>query len=314
MESTTNKSDGCEFVLIGFPGLAEKFHVGFGIFIFLVYNVSLCANATVIILIFLKEHLHQPMYIIIGSLAISDLLFDTTTLPKIIVKYWFGAGSLTFVGCFLQMTIVHTLNPLDSLIIMFMAIDRYVAICHPLRYHSIIGNRRVIFICISLYTVAVVTGICVMYLATTVPYAGSNKVKNLFCSIGTVGVTTYVNPAPVLLKAYYVGLACHLGPLSFIIFSYSIIIRKICSSVRSDSWNKAFYTCVTHWFVIGTYNVPRLLVYTYEQTQKPQVDIYVSLICLYTFVPHFTSPIIFCLRNEEIKKTLRSVFERNKHS
>ncbi|XP_069825570.1 olfactory receptor 56B34-like, partial [Dendropsophus ebraccatus] len=302
--SMANKSDVFEFVLIGFPGLPEKYHIVFGCLIFLIYNLSLCANLTVIVLIFLKEHLHQPMYIIIASLAISDLLFDTTTLPKIIAKYWFGAGSMTFVGCFLQMTIVHTLNPLDSLIIMFMAIDRYVAICKPLRYHSIISNRLIIFVCIALYLVTVVIGLCVMSLAYVLPYAGSNKIKNCFCSIGTVAVTTYVDPAPTLWKAYCIGLGCHLGPLSFIIFSYSIIIIKICSSTRSESWNKAFYTCVTHWFVIGTYNVPRLLVYTYEQTQKPQVDVYVSLICLYTFVPHSASPIIFCLRNEEIKRTL----------
>ncbi|CAJ0932671.1 unnamed protein product [Ranitomeya imitator] len=212
-----NESEFSEFVLVGFPGLPQRFHIGVGILIFLVYNVSLCANITVIMLIFLKEHLHKPMYIVIASLAISDLLFDTSTLSKIIAKYWFGAGSMTFMGCFLQMTIVHTLNPLDSLIIMLMAVDR-------------------------------------------------------------------------------------------------IILTKACSTARSESWNKAFYTCVTHWFVIGTYNVPRLLVYTYEQTKKPQVDIYVSLICLYTFVPHFMSPIIFCLRTEEIKKTLRSIFKRRNNS
>ncbi|XP_073404453.1 olfactory receptor 56A1-like [Dendrobates tinctorius] len=309
-----NESEFSEFVLVGFPGLPQRFHIGVGILIFLVYNVSLCANVTVIVLISLKEHLHQPMYIVIASLAISDLLFDTATLPKIIAKYWFGAGSMTFIGCFLQMTIVHTLNPLDSLIIMLMAVDRYVAICKPLRYHSIIGNRRIIIICVSFYTVAVVTGICVMYLAYCLPYVGSNNVRNFFCSIGTVAVTTSLNATQTLLKAYYIGLACHLGPLSFIIFSYSIILTKARSTARSESWNKALYTCVTHWFVIGTYNVPRLLVYTYEQTQKPQVDIYISLICLYTFVPHFMSPIIFCLRTEEIKKTLRSIVMRRNNS
>ncbi|KAM3936259.1 olfactory receptor 52K1-like [Leptodactylus fuscus] len=307
-----NKSTFHEFVLIGFPGLPEKFHIVVGTLIFLVYNVSLWVNITVISLIVLKEHLHQPMYIIIASLAMSDLLFDTATLPKMIVTYWFGAGSMTFVGCFLQLTLVHTLNPFDSFIILLMAIDRYVAICKPLHYHSIISNRLVIVVCISLYAGAVLIGLYIMYLAYSLSYVGSNKVKNFFCSMGTVGATSSTDPASALLRAYFVGLACYLGSLSFIIFSYSVILRRICMSARSESWNKAFYTCVTHWFVIATYNVPRLLVYTYEQIQRPPVDVYISLICLYSFVPHFTSPIIFCLRNEEIKTTLRSIFKRQK--
>ncbi|XP_056414079.1 olfactory receptor 7A17-like [Hyla sarda] len=283
-----NESAFFEFVLVGFPGLPEKHHIVFGILIFLIYYLSLCANLTVILLAFYKEHLHQPMYIIIASLAFSDLLFDTSTFTPLIF---------------------HTLNPLDSFIIMFMAIDRYVAICKPLQYHAIIGNRLTVFVCIALCMIAVVIGLGIMILAYALPYSGSNKIKNCFCSIGTVGVTTYMDPAPTLLKAYYIGLVCHLGPLSFIIFSYTIIITKVCSSAQSNSGNKAVYTCVTHWFIIRTYYVPRLLVYTYEQTQKPQVDVYVSLIFLYTFVPHSSSPIIFCLRNEEIKRTLRSSFK-----
>ncbi|XP_069828867.1 olfactory receptor 56B34-like [Dendropsophus ebraccatus] len=307
-----NDSEFLDFILVGFPGLSDKYYFGFGFLIFLIYILSLCANLTVIMLVFLKENLHQPMYIIIASLAISDLLFDTTTLPKSIAMYWFGAGSMTVVGCFLQMTIIHTLNPLDSFIITFMAVDRYVAILRPLRYHSIISNRLIIVVCILLYLLGVAVGLYIMYLAYDLPYIGLNKVKNFFCSISTVSITSRIDPAPSLWKAYCVGLACYLGPLSFIIFSYSIIITKICSSKQSDSWSKAFYTCVTHWFVIGIYYIPRLIVYSFDLFGKPPVDVYISLICLHTYVPHSTSPIIFCLRNEEIKRTLRLIFTRQK--
>ncbi|XP_069825569.1 olfactory receptor 1A1-like [Dendropsophus ebraccatus] len=305
-----NESEFFEFVLIGFPGLSERYYIAFGFLIFLIYTLSLCANFTVIVLIFFKEHLHQPMYIIIASLAISDFLFDTSTLPKMIVKYWFGAGSMTFSGCFLQMTIIHTLNPLDSFIITLMAIDRYVAILRPLRYHSVISGRLIIIVCTALYMISVAIGLYIMTLGYYYPYTGSSKVKNFFCSIATVSATAPIDSSQNLWKAYCVGLACYLGPLSFIIFSYSIIITKICSSTRSESWSKAFYTCVTHWFVIAIYFVPRLLVYSFDLFGKPPVDVYISLICLYTFVPHSTSPIIFCLRNEEIKRTLRSIFKR----
>ncbi|XP_063813024.1 olfactory receptor 2AT4-like [Pseudophryne corroboree] len=305
-----NESEILEFVLIGFPGLPEKFHIVFGILIFLLYNVSLCVNSTVITLVVLKQHLHQPMYIIIASLAMSDVLFDISTLPKIIAKYWLGAGSMSLYGCFIQMFIIHTLNSLDSLILLLMAVDRYVAICKPLRYHSIMRNGLVALLCLMLWLTAAVIGICLIYITYQLPYLGSNKVKNFFCSMGTVSVTSRADPTSTLLKGYYIGLAFHLGPLSFIIFSYSIIITKICTTARSESWHKAFYTCVTHWFVIGTYFIPRMIVYTFDTTQKPQIDVYIFLICIYSFVPHCTSPIIFCLRTEEIKRTLGTVFKR----
>ncbi|KAM4702148.1 olfactory receptor 52E5-like [Discoglossus pictus] len=91
-----NTSDVIEFVLIGFPGLPEKFHILVSFVMFLVYVIAMLANGTVLILIFLKNHLHHPMYIIIGNLAFSDLLFDTSTLPKMIGIYWFGGGSISF--------------------------------------------------------------------------------------------------------------------------------------------------------------------------------------------------------------------------
>ncbi|KAM5180843.1 olfactory receptor 56B2-like [Mantella aurantiaca] len=308
-----NQSETYRFVLVGFPGLPERFHAIVSIPFFLIYTVSLCANSMVITLVASKRNLHQPMYIIIASLACSDLLFDTAILPKVISKYWYGADAMSYHECFLQMTIIHICNPLDSFIIMLMAIDRYVAICKPLRYHAIVSNRAIAASCLMLYSMALIIGLCVMSLANQLPYYGVNKIKNLFCAIGTTAVTARVNVVATLLKAYYIGLACHLGPLSFIVFSYGVIIASVCSSGRSRSWAKALYTCVTHWFVIAMYNVPRLVVYTYEQLPtKPHPDIYVFLICVYTFVPHASSPIIFCLRNEEIKKTLANIFGRRR--
>ncbi|KAG8431396.1 hypothetical protein GDO86_018900 [Hymenochirus boettgeri] len=139
-----NQSTVLEFVFIGFPGLPQNFHIPVSMVMFAVYSISMVANSTVMILILVKRPLHQPMYIIIGNLALSDLLFDTLTLPKIIAKY-----------C------------LDSLIIMLMAIDRYVAICKPLRYHSIITNRLCFFYLLSLLVLAALITV-VFILAMTV--------------------------------------------------------------------------------------------------------------------------------------------------
>ncbi|XP_077156005.1 olfactory receptor 6B1-like [Ranitomeya variabilis] len=306
-----SQSNVREFALLGFPGLPEQFYSVVSITIFLLYNVSLYANGIVIVLIIVRKHLHQPMYIIIGSLAFSDLLFDTLTLPKIIAKYWFGSGSLSFSVCFIQMFFAHFLSTLDSLIIMLMAMDRYVAICKPLRYHTLISNRVVALLCLFFLLFAAIIGLVITSLGLWLPYCGPNRIKSCFCSLTPVAILSCTDSSSARRTGFIIALFAHLCPLSFIIFSYIIILSRMCSLGRSENWQKAFSTCTTHWFVIGLYFIPRLTVYTYNQVQVfPNADVNVLLICLYTFAPHFASPIIFCLRTEEIKRTMKNVLKK----
>ncbi|XP_072281342.1 olfactory receptor 6B1-like [Pyxicephalus adspersus] len=308
--ASQNRSDVLEFVLIGFPGLPEKLFPLVSVWFFVIYNISLYVNVIVLVLIVLRRHLHQPMYVIVSSLAVSDLLFDTLTLPKIIAKYWFGDGSLSYAACFIQMFFVHYLGCLDSFIIMVMAIDRYIAVCKPLRYHAIITNRVVAIICLVFWVFAAAIGLAVTALGLWLPFHGTNRVKSCFCSLTPVAVLSTTDSAPSRRTGFIIAMISHLCPFSFIIFSYVIIISKMCLSGRTESWQKAIYTCTTHWLVIGLYFIPRLTVYTYNQIRLiPEADVNVLLICLYTFVPHFTRPIIFCLRTEEIRKTLGKVLK-----
>lgn len=297
-----------EFVLVGFPGLSEIYHTTVSVVFFLIYNIALFSNAIVLGLIILKEHLHQPMYMAIGNLALSDVIFDTLTLPKIIAKYWFGHGSLSFVACFLQMFIVHSLGSLDSFIIMLMAVDRFVAICKPLHYCSIITNRLLLLICLMFWLISAMIGLSIAIMGAQLPYCGPNKIKNCFCSLTPVAILSCADSFLTRRTVFIIALIVHLVPLSFIIFSYVTIVWKIRLMVSSENMQKLFYTCTTHSFVIFFYFVPRLAVYTYNQFQLiSNADFNVFLICLYTFVPHFTSPIIYCLRTEEIKNTLKNV-------
>ncbi|XP_075449383.1 olfactory receptor 1E16-like [Ascaphus truei] len=305
-----NQSDIFEFVLIGFPGLPQTFHNLVAAAMFLIYIISLFANGTVKIVIIRKEHLHQSMYVIIANLALSDLLFDTITLPKIIATYWFGAGSMSFSGCIFQLYCVHFLGTVDSFIIMLMAVDRYVAICQPLRYSSIISNKLVAILCGFFWVFAAIISSAVAVLIAQLPFCGPNKVKNCFCLNSAVTVLACVDTTSIRRIAFTLAMFVLLLPLAFIIFSYIIIIKTIHSSTRSENWQKAFYTCTTHLFVIGLYFVPRVFVYISSQVRLIlNADLNVLLLCLYTFVPHVANPIIYCLRTKEIKRTLENVFK-----
>ncbi|XP_063301068.1 olfactory receptor 1E16-like [Pelobates fuscus] len=306
-----NQSDLSEFVLIGFPGLPQKFHQLVSVTMFLVYTTALLANGTVILLIAFRKHLHHPMYLIIWNLALSDLTFDTVTLPKTIAMYWFADGKISFVACMLQSFCVNYLASFDSFIIMLMAIDRYVAICKPLRYSTIITNNMTIFLCCLLWLIASFFAIAIVILASQLPYCILNyKINSCYCNISAMLSIACVDSFPLRRVAFTLAMIVLLIPLTFIIFSYVVIIRTISSSRSSENWQRAFYTCSTHLFIIGMYFIPRLFIFTANQLRLIlNADLSVLLHCLYTYVPHLASPIIYCLRTREIKRTLSNIFK-----
>ncbi|XP_018428498.1 PREDICTED: olfactory receptor 6B1-like [Nanorana parkeri] len=303
-----NQSGVTEFFLLGFPGLPEKYNAIPSSIMFLVYILSLCANSTVLCLVIVKETLHVPMYILVGYLALSDLISDVATLPKIIARYWFQAGSISFSACFFQMFLFHYLNSLDSLIIMLMAFDRFVAICKPLQYQTIVTTKLVFSLSFIVTLLAASVGIYCVRCGLVLSYCGPNKIRNIFCAVTSVSVLSCMDSLPIREEMSFLAIGIHMVPLGFIAFSYAIVISKLCTAVRSEGWRKAFYTCTTHWFVITLHFIPRVVVYSYNRAQLiPNADVNILLICLYTYIPHVSSPIIFCLRTEEIKRVMGKV-------
>ncbi|XP_063301071.1 olfactory receptor 13C2-like [Pelobates fuscus] len=304
-----NQSAVLNFELLGFPGVPDKFHILISITMFLVYTMALISNGTVTLLIILKENLHQSMYVFIGNLAMSDLLFDTITIPQIISKYWFGAGDISMSGCFFQMFCVHFLGSFDSFIIMLMAFDRYIAICKPLRYSSIITHRSTSVLCWFFWILAGLASSINIIVVVPLPFCGPNKINSCFCSASAlfplVCQDIKSSREILLVNAMIVLLA----PLTFIILSYIFIIKSINSSVHFENWQKVFYTCTTHLLIIALYYAPRVFVYFANYVRLIlNADLNVLILCLYSYLPHIANPIIYGLRTEEIKRTIAKVF------
>ncbi|KAM5182242.1 olfactory receptor 6B1-like [Mantella aurantiaca] len=305
-----NESEAFHFFLVGFPSLPEKFYAGVALIFLCVYSLSICANVTVIMIIFMKAHLHQPMYIIILSLAVSDLFFDTATMPKIIVRCFSGDGTFSLIGCFVQMGIIHSLNSTDSLTIMLMSFDRYVAICNPLRYHSMITNRAAVMMCCFAWLVGSSVGLYVTSWILPLPFCGPNRIRLFYCSLSHVAVLSCTDTAAIRRNGFYAGLTMHIGPLTLILMSYIAIIVRLSLTSHSENWKKLYNTCMAHWFVMTLFYLPRVIDYGVQAQILYNTDVFVLLSCLYAFVPHFSSPIIFCLRTQEIKKTLRKILSK----
>ncbi|XP_053312083.1 olfactory receptor 2AT4-like [Spea bombifrons] len=308
-----NHSETFNVILVGFPGLQEKFHILVSVLLFVVYVASLAANGTVVCLIIVKEHLHHPMYLTIANLAASDLLFDTLTLPKIIARYWFGSVSMSFSECLFQMFSVHHLGSMDSFIMMLMAIDRYVAICKPLQYPSIITNKLTGMSCIIGWVILTTPSMVPVILNSQISYCGRNKINGCFCTNIAITLLSCKDITPTKQLAFGLAMVVLLVPLFIIIMSYVIIIKTIRAN-HSENWQKAFYTCATHLIVIVLYYTPRVFIYTANQVQLIlDPDLNVVILCLYTFIPHIANPVIYCLRNKDIKRILGKRLTRHIH-
>nr|KAF6465973.1 hypothetical protein HJG63_011316 [Rousettus aegyptiacus] len=136
--SNLSSYDPGPFILVGIPGL-EKFHVWIGIPFLIIYIVALVGNCTLLYLIAVERSLHEPMFFFLSMLAMTDLILSTAGVPKTLSIFWLGAREITFPGCLTQMFFLHSSFLLDSAILMAMAFDRYVAICSPLRYTTILN-------------------------------------------------------------------------------------------------------------------------------------------------------------------------------
>ncbi|XP_018430681.1 PREDICTED: olfactory receptor 2A12-like [Nanorana parkeri] len=310
----SNHTAVTEIILVGFPGLAEAFHGLVSTMMFFAYMISLSANGTVVCLVTFNEYLRQPMYLFIANLAVSDLLFDTVTLPNLIARYWFGASTIPLRMCHFQIFLVHYFGSMDSFLLMLMAADRYVAICHPLRYTSIMTNKAVTISCgICWIILSSSINSIIVVLASQIPLCGPNKVSSLFCGYTAYAALACADISGSRKVVLATALVVLLLPLGLILASYVKIIVTILS-IRSESLRRTFYTCVTHLLVIALYFTPRIFMYIVSNVPlvkiKPETS--ALLLFLYSFVPHMTNPIIYFLRAKEIKQTLRWILQRNK--
>ncbi|OCT80833.1 hypothetical protein XELAEV_18027645mg [Xenopus laevis] len=257
-----NKTWVSELILLGFPGLNETFDVPIYIGLFLAYIISL-RKRYMILLIAFNSHLNQPMYKIM---------------------YWFGAGSIPYCVCILQLFCVHFLRSFDAYIIIIMALDRYIAICYPLRYACILTNRTTCILSYFFWISAGAIGAVIAILDSTVPICNKNKILLVFLH--------QYRPHCIIVHGHYLCETTGVRPG-----------HAICSRDHFENWRKTFYTCATHLLAIGFFFIPRIFVYVSNQVQLILEE--------YLNVLHMANPVIYCLRT--IGRFFRKIISKVKN-
>ncbi|XP_069390519.1 olfactory receptor 13C2-like [Paralichthys olivaceus] len=306
-----NHTTVTEFFLTGFPGLHPEYQGLTSAVLFLVYFLTLIFNATIIFLYATDSCLHKPMYYIILNLCACDILFSTTTLPKIISKYWFQSGTISFTACFIQMYFVHYLGTVNSLILFLMALDRYLAICHPLRYSLILKKSTIYILSITAWIVSKTGPLMLVIRAYPLPFCASNIINHCYCD--HIGITTLActDRAPYGFPAFVFAMVLLLGPLALIIFSYCSIIITVLKMANVQGRLKTLSTCSTQLIIILLYYLPRCFVYLASNVGiQFSPDVRIVIIMLYSLCPPMINPLIYCLRAKDMRESLRKKFNK----
>ncbi|XP_047248701.1 olfactory receptor 1-like [Girardinichthys multiradiatus] len=307
--SDRNQTRVTVFILTGFPGLHPEYYGLASAVLFFVYFITVMANTTVFFLFATNRSLHKPMYYIILNVSACDLLFSTATLPKIISRYWFQSGSISFTACFVQMYFVHYLGSVNSFIFLLMAFDRYCAICHPLRYTIVLKNSTVHILSVTAWTIATIVPLMLVIRAYPLPYCASNVINHCYCDHIAITVLACTDRAPYSFPAFVGAMITLLLPLAFIVFSYCAILIAVSKVTDSKTCVKSLSTCSTQLIIISLYYIPRCFVYLASQVGITfNADVRIVIIMLYSLVPPMINPLIYCLRAKDIRECLVKQF------
>ncbi|XP_006112489.1 olfactory receptor 52E8-like [Pelodiscus sinensis] len=306
--NTTDFTSPSTFILLGIPGL-EAAHIWISIPFCIMYTIALLGNFAILFIVKTEPSLHGPMYYFLCMLAVTDLVLSTSTLPKILSIFWFNAKEINFSACLTQMFFIHCFFAMESGIIVAMALDRYVAICDPLRHSTILTSPVVAKLGLAvLLRGAVVTLPCPV-LARQWPYCRTNIIPHTCCDhMAVVNLAC----ADIRINSYYGLLVGNLVvslDVVFITVSYTQILRAIFSLPTKDARLKTFGTCSSHLFAILAFYIPGLFsVVTNRLRHNMTQQFHVLFANLCLLVPPMLNPIIFGVRTKQIRDRMFQVF------
>ncbi|XP_020010281.2 olfactory receptor 9A4-like [Castor canadensis] len=300
-----NNSSATEFYLLGFPGSQELHHVLFSIFFFF-YSVSLLGNMVIITIVcVVDKRLQSPMYFFLSHLSVLEILVTTVIVP---VMLWGllipGMQTISLTGCVVQLFLYLALGTTEFALLGAMAVDRYVAICNPLRYTIIMNSHTCIWVVIVSWVFGFLSEIWPVYATFQFTFCKSNQLDHFYCDRGQLLKLSCDDTFFTEFILFLMAIFIIIGSLIPTIVSYTYIISTILKIPSAASQRKAFSTCASHFtFVVIGYGSCFFLYVKPKQTQAAEYNRVASL--LVSVVTPFLNPFIFTLWNDKVKEALR---------
>ncbi|XP_040197808.1 olfactory receptor 154-like [Rana temporaria] len=292
-------------VLTGFPNLKHIKILFFLVLVF-IYCVTISGNLVIVILYHLSKTLQSPMYLFITQLSLFDIILSTDILPNLLYIILHDGCTMSLAGCIIQFSFFAHAEASECFLLTVMSYDRYLAICKPLHYNSIMNQS----ICIKLVIIIWLLGfkmtlvnsmsLCSLY------YCGPNIIHHFFCDYLQIIELSCSDTSWIHIQTYLVGLICVIAPFIIIVISYICIVITILKIKSNTGRKKAFTTCSSHLTVVCIFFGTLIAVYMFPT--KGQLDILSKVLSLfYTIMTPLLNPIIYTFRNKDFKKAIEKI-------
>ncbi|XP_066445681.1 olfactory receptor 5V1-like [Eleutherodactylus coqui] len=298
-----------EFFLLGFQNSQFSKIFLFCLF-FVAYFGTICGNLLIITLVSTSKTLHTPMYFFISQLSISDMLVITDIVPNLLHILLNNGGAITFIHCMTQLYFLCAPEVIECFLLAVMSYDRYVAICNPFHYTSLMTH----VFCALLSILCWLFGFCIILIYTVtiarISFCGPSIIDHLFCDIVPLLELSCSNTFIIHLEIYLLAIPIVFIPTTVIVVSYTCIVVAILRIQSNTGRHKAFSTCSSHLIVVSIFYGTLFTVYVVPKIgQTLTVTKILSL--LYTVFTPLINPIIYSLRNKDIKKAVHETIHKH---
>ncbi|XP_051846706.1 olfactory receptor 51F2-like [Antechinus flavipes] len=296
------------FLLTGIPGL-EAFHTWISLPFCFLYAIAICGNSMILFIIITNQSLHEPMYYLLSMLSATDMCLSLSTLPTTLGVLCLNIQEIGWNACLSQMFFIHFLTEAESSVLLAMAFDRYIAICNPLRYATILTPTRIIQIGLIIVGRGTLFMIPLLVLLKRLSFCRDNILSHSYCyhpdiikcSCSSIRVNSIYGLFALLstfgLDAPLIGV------------SYVLIIHSVLSIASPEERYKVFSTCISHIIVVAIFYIPLIgLSAVHRWGKKAPPFVHTIMSDAFLLLPPVLNPIIYSIRTKQIRKAIIKVF------
>ncbi|XP_040272840.1 olfactory receptor 11L1-like [Bufo bufo] len=294
-----NQSTITEFLLLGFGNL-HNFKILVFTLCLIIHIMALTANYLVIVLVGVTKSLHSPMYFFLSQLSLSEILFTSNIVPNMLWLILKGGGKVSVIRCLFKFYLLSVLTVAQCFLLAAMSFDRHVAICRPLHYATIMTFTHQLQMIISCWLLGFTLALFVYIFLSKLNFCGLDTINHFYCDIAPVLQLSCSSTSSVELVLALIAFPVLLLPFMFIIVTYISIIQTILRIPSSTGRHKAFSTCSSHLIIVCMYYGTLSSIYIFPPRDN-SINLNKGLSVLYTLVTPLFNPLIYCLRNQDIR-------------
>ncbi|XP_008592366.1 PREDICTED: olfactory receptor 7C1-like [Galeopterus variegatus] len=301
-----NQTCVSEFILLGLSEDSELEPLIYGLFLSM-YLVTFTGNLLIILAVITDSCLHTPMYFFLSNLSFADICFTSTTIPKMLLNFQTQSKLITYAGCLAQIYFFVLFADLDNFLLTVMAYDRFVAICHPLRYTVIMNAQLCGLLLLASWIITALQSLLESLMVLQLSFCTEVEIPHFFCEINQLVQLACSDTFSNDVIMYFATGIAGVIPLTGILFSYSKIVKSVFRISSAGAKYKAFFTCGSHLSVVCLFYGTGLGVYLSSgATQNYRASAIASV--MYTVVTPMLNPFIYSLKNKDIKQALYKLF------